>query len=647
MNHFVAGETADCEVRDTWFLEQDVNAWTSMSYVAAGLILLVEVLRSRLPKAVIGLALLAVAEGFGSLLFHGTGGEFSQFLHDVPLIGAVGFIAGWHVGRLVGAPDRWSIVGLLLGVSISTLLWAVAPGSTNIAVAIAVVVAVVASLIARRRKMTTVWSLPLALLSGVALLSWAAGTPNSPACDSTSWFQPHGLWHILTAVVMLAWVDQAYAASMPGRAPRMFRRFTDRTLGLLAKMLVFEFHRSLDVAYRDRLPTGRPVLVVANHGNGFVDPIVVAAVLGRIPRFIAKAALWKVIVARPFLALAGVLPVYRSSDGDRSSNNASVFEACHHELAEGATIAIFPEGTTGDRAGLDRVRSGAARIAIGALPTAPDLVIVPIGLAFENRVETRSRAVVMFGEPIEVAEHISVQPPSESDPDRNDVHELTATIAASLEQVSPSFESVDEREILRAAARTAQDDAARRSSFGEVEVLARRLAAAPAAARSRVVEAYEHYATRLELIGIRDDQLSKSVVSRSRLVLSLVALFLASSLLMTVTLINLPAAIIVVVGTALVKSTATKGTVRLLLGLVTGLITWVVAGILIADGWWALAAGIGVALGGLAALAIWPPLIHQIARIYGHIRLRDRVGLLPPVLGAREKLIEEVRQAAG
>jgi glycerol-3-phosphate O-acyltransferase / dihydroxyacetone phosphate acyltransferase len=110
------------------------------------------------------------------------------------------------------------------------------------------------------------------------------------------------------------------------------------------------------------------------------------------------------VVARPFLWLAGVLPVYRTGDGDRASDNASVFDACHRELAQGATVAIFPEGTTGDRAQLDRVKSGAARIALGALPTAPDVVIVPIGMAFESTVETRSRAVVMFGEPIEVAD---------------------------------------------------------------------------------------------------------------------------------------------------------------------------------------------------------------------------------------------------
>jgi glycerol-3-phosphate O-acyltransferase/dihydroxyacetone phosphate acyltransferase len=644
----MAEETADCEVRDTWFLEQDVNAWTSLSYVAAGIILFVEVGRSRLPKAVLGLALVAVAEGFGSLLFHGTGGDFSQLLHDVPLIGALGFIAGWHVGRLLNAPDRWSLIGLSVGVAVSTILWAVAPGATNATVIVAVGVALAASAIAHRRKMTAVWNAPLLILTAIALLSWAAGTADSPACVADSWLQPHGLWHILTAVLLLAWVDQAYAAEMPDRAPRMFRRFTDRTLGLLAQLLVYEFHRSVNVAFADRVPKDRPVLIVANHGNGFVDPIVVSAVLGRIPRFIAKAALWKVFVARPFLWLAGVLPVYRASDGDRSSNNASVFDACHRKLAQGATVAIFPEGTTGDRGGLDRVRSGAARIALGALPTAPDLVIVPIGLAYEDRVETRSRAVVMFGEPIIVADHASAQHSPDGDPDRDDVRELTATITASLEDVSPSFASVDERELLRAAANTerAAEDGKHIPSFGEIEVVARRLAAAPASARARVVEAYERYATRLQLVGISDSQLSSNRVPLSRIAMSALALVFAGSLLMTVTLINLPAAFIVVIATALVRSTATKGTVRLLVGLVAGLATWIIAGIVIADGWWAVAVALAVALGGVAALFIWPPLIHQAVILIGRIRLRDRVGLLPPVLEARERVVAEVRSAA-
>jgi 1-acyl-sn-glycerol-3-phosphate acyltransferase len=645
----LSSDNSDCELRDDWFLEQDLNAWSSLAYVVAGVLLAWEVHRSRLPRAVYGLAAVVAAEGFGSLLYHGAASDVSQFLHDVPLIGALAFVAGWHVGRLRGRADAGSLVGLAAGLAVSSVLWAVAPGATNVTAAVAIVVIVAASLMARRRELAGVWSWPLLALGAVAVSMWGLGTPDSPVCDADSWAQPHAVWHALTAIVALAWVDRAYGAADPDRAPRMFRRFTDRTIGLVARGLVLAFHRSVDVRWRDRLPHDRPVLIVANHGNGFVDPVVVAGVLGRLPRFLAKAALWKVVVARPFLGLAGVLPVYRTADGDRASDNTSVFDACHRELARRATVAIFPEGTTGDRAGLDRVKSGAARIALGALPTAPDVVIVPIGMAFESRVETRSRAVVMFGEPIEVARFVGAGLGADGEPDRADAEALTAEITEALERVSPQFASLDEREILRAAAEEERSDATRHVevSFGDAEVVARRLAAAEPAARERVIDAYRDFATRLQLLGISARELRPRSVSTGRLVLSAIALFVAGSSIVPVTLIHLPAVAIVVVGTGLVRSTATKGTVRMLLGLVTLVATWTLAGMWFADGWSAVAVGLAVAVGGVLALVVWPPLFRQAIVLVGRIKVRDRVGLVPPVIEARSTVVAAVRDSVG
>ena len=634
--------TADCEVRDDWFLEQDVNAWSSLAYVVAGVVLAVQIARHRLPVAAYGLALVVAVEGLGSLAFHGAAGDVSQFLHDVPLIGALGFVAGWHTGRLAGVADRGSLVGLVLGVTVASVLWAVAPGATNATVAVAVVVIVVTSMIARRRGLTGVWSPVLLVFGSIAGAAWAFGSPDSPLCDTDSLAQPHGIWHVLTAVVALAWVDSAYAADDPAHAPRMFRRFTDRTLGLLAGGLVLGFHRSVDVAWRERWPSDRPVLVVANHANGFVDPVVVAAVLHRLPRFLAKAALWKVMVARPFLGLAGVLPVYRSADGDRSARNASVFEACHRELARGATVAIFPEGTTGDRAGLDRVKSGAARIALGALPTAPDVMIVPIGMAYENRIQTRSRVAVMFGEPIVVAEFAGNGLGADGEPHPADANALTERITASLQAVSPGFADVEEREVLRAAARIAGSHG-RHRSFADNEVVARRLATAPAVTRSAIVEAYRRFAARLQLIGITDDQLRPEHVSIGRIAFSLLALAIGGSLVVAATLVHLPALLVVTIGTGLVRSTATKGTVRLLLGSVAMLLTWIVAGAWLGDGWSAVGYAIAVAVGGIVALVVWPPLVRQVRVLAGMVRVRDRVGLLAPVLEARSRVVTLVR----
>ncbi len=364
--------TADCEVRDEWFLEQDVNAWSSLTYGVAGVVLAVQVVRHRLPTTVYALAAVVAAEGAGSVLFHGSAGDLSQFLHDVALIGALGFIAGWHAGRLVGTADRGSIIGLVVGLVTASVLWTVAPGATNATVAVAVVVIVTTSAAARRRGLAGVWSPAVLVLGVVAVAMWAFGTPDSALCDTDSLFQPHALWHALTAVLALAWVDSAYAAADPEHAPRMFRRFTDRTFGMLARGLVLGFHRSVDVAWRERFPSDRPVLVVANHGNGFVDPVVVAAVLGRLPRFLAKAALWKAVIARPFLGLAGVLPVYRRGTATAS---ATTPRCSRHATGSWRRVRLWrssprePRVTAPVSIGSSRVRRESRSVPFRSLPT--------------------------------------------------------------------------------------------------------------------------------------------------------------------------------------------------------------------------------------------------------------------------------------
>jgi glycerol-3-phosphate O-acyltransferase / dihydroxyacetone phosphate acyltransferase len=646
-----ATDGADCEARDDWGFAQDVNAWSSGGYVVVGVVLAVVVLRRPLPRVFLVLAGLLVLEGVGSLLYHGRGGDVAQLLHDGPLLGGLGFIAGWHVGRLAGprAAGRAAALGALVGTAAGIVAGAASSAPLTNGLMVAGVAMVVGSEIwARRRGAAAVWQAPLLVLVALALVAWGFGRSDSPLCASSSWAQPHALWHLLSALVLLWWADRALDVSDADHAPRLGRRAVDRGVGLVAIGLTLAFHRSLDVIGRDRLPTDRPVLIVANHGNGFVDPIVVASVLRRLPRFLAKAALWKVVVARPFLGLAGVLPVYRSGDGDRTSDNRSVFAACHHELARGATVAIFPEGTTGDRAGLDRVRAGAARITLGALPEAPTVAIAPIGLAFESKVATRSRAVAMIGPPIDVARYASSPPDAEGEPARSDVGALTDAIRAALEDVSPGFATVDEREMLRAAARATlnAEGAHGAVAFGDVEMLARRLAATPAASRAAVVAAYRDYATRLQLIGITDDQLAPAATSRWRVAAAVAIVVAFGSVVVTATLIHLPALLLVVGATGAVRSTATKGTVRMLVGLIAGLATWIVAGMLIADGFGAVLAGAVVALEGAVALAVWTPLARAMAAVRGRLRVRDRVDLVRPVLAARSTLAAAVNEAA-
>lgn len=626
----------DCEATDGGMFAQTVNAWTSVGYGVAAAVIGWAVTRRRLPACFGVLAGFVVLEGAGSVLYHGRPSDIGQLLHDGALLAMVGFVAGWHVATATGAARgaaSAALIGSVLGAAVAGVAALGPAWLINVGVAVGIAAIVVSEVRTRRRGGPRVWTAgPLTLLA-VAVAAWAGGHSESPLCEPGSLLQIHGAWHVLSAAVVVVWADRASGAGL-------LRGLVDIAVGGAAMVVGHTFFRSVEVAGREHLPRDRPVLLIANHPNGFVDPVIVAAAVRRLPRFIAKAGLWKVVPARPLLALAGVLPIHRSGDGDTVGND-DVFASCYAALAAGGTVAIFPEGTTDNRGRLDRIRSGAARIAGGALAGAPDLVVIPVGVAFENRIITRSRALVVIGQPI-------VPQPAAVGEERAAAAALTAEFAAALAAVSPEFESVDERELLRAAATPAAKEhrAGGWPSFGEIELLARRVAAASPPARAAVTDAYRVYAARLQLIGMTEAQIGPWETRRWGVAALLAAIFALGSIIVPATLIHLPALLLIVVATGLVHSVATKGTVRLLVGLVAGVLTWVVAGMVIADGWGAVWAGVVVAAQGQLALALWTPFVALVARAFGWWRARDRAALLPPVLADRAALVDAVSAAA-
>ena len=90
-------------------------------------------------------------------------------------------------------------------------------------------------------------------------------------------------------------------------------------------------------------------------------------------RFLAKATLWKVPGLKWLMAIAGVLPVHRASDGDTTGNGGCSRPWSASSPHDGA-IAIFPEGTVNDalplkpaedRRGPDRPRAPVRRAPTG------------------------------------------------------------------------------------------------------------------------------------------------------------------------------------------------------------------------------------------------------------------------------------------
>jgi glycerol-3-phosphate O-acyltransferase/dihydroxyacetone phosphate acyltransferase len=228
------------------------------------------------------------------------------------------------------------------------------------------------------------------------------------------------------------------ANAPPTPAPEQRRRTGDRVMQRLARLLMGVFFRQIEVVNGSTLPTDRPAVVVANHVNGLVDGMVLMSALPRYPRFLGKSTLFKILPLAPLLHLAGVVPVYRASDGGTAGNDAT-FKTCRALLARRGLIGIFPEGISHDEASLQPLRTGAARIALeSAADEAPDTVVVPVGLSYDEKSRFRSRAVVHVGDPISMTGWLDDY---RSDPVAT-VHALTEAIDAGLRSAGPNFRSI-------------------------------------------------------------------------------------------------------------------------------------------------------------------------------------------------------------
>ena len=190
----------------------------------------------------------------------------------------------------------------------------------------------------------------------------------------------------------------------------------------LARLLAGIWFRSL--RREGPAPPPGPTLLLFNHPNGLLDPLVVAALLDPPPGWLAKATLWRILPLRPLLGLFRAIPVSRPKDGDATAESiAESFQRVHQVLARGGSVALFPEGISHTGADLAPLKTGAARI---ALSSPVPLRLVPGGLVYGDRALFRHGALLRIGPEIPWED----LRPRGSDPEA--VLELTGRIRAAL-----------------------------------------------------------------------------------------------------------------------------------------------------------------------------------------------------------------------
>ena len=213
------------------------------------------------------------------------------------------------------------------------------------------------------------------------------------------------------------------------------------------------FFRNVEVVGKEHIPDEGPVIFVGNHPNSLIDPVMVLTSAGRQVSFAAKDTLFHSPLLGVVLRLSGAIPIKRRQDhepgpGARPAeplDNRAAFDALFGVLRAGGAFGIFPEGISHSRSELAPLKTGAARIALGAAAGGVPVRIVPCGLSYRRRERLRGQALVQFGAPLVVdAHHVQAW----RDDEREAARALTAEIELCLRGLTINAKDFDTLRVL-------------------------------------------------------------------------------------------------------------------------------------------------------------------------------------------------------
>lgn len=434
------------------------------------------------------------------------------------------------------------------------------------------------------------------------------------------------------------------------------RNLLDLLLRAFDRLVLGVFFRKIEVVGLHRLPESGAAIYVGNHGNSMIDPALALGWLPRGVRFLAKSTLWRHFFVGLFVRLAGAVPVYRQQDrGVDTSRNREMFSRCYEILAEGGAIALFPEGLSHSEPHLQPLKTGAARLALGARRRQPDreLHIVPFGLHFEDRTRFRSAALIEIGTAIDPTAYLT----EDGEEDRVAVLDLTRQIEAALGRVTINYDSWEEAHLIRRGAKLFGRDEGRGVSglagglsyqrafahaYGEIKSLYPE----ETASVRRALNAYDR---RLALTGLRDRQVAaeypRQLVVRFAL-RHLLDLLVLLPVGLVGTLINwLPYRTPAVVARLLPLDEDLKATYKLMISIFLFPAVWLVLCRMahVYSGWQAaLGVAIVAPLSGYAALLLKERLTRLVAEARAYLVLKWGRSLAAELRAQRADLLAQI-----
>ena len=281
-----------------------------------------------------------------------------------------------------------------------------------------------------------------------------------------------------------------------------------RLLRVIAAIALRWYYAEIVVQGAERAPRSGPLLIVANHPNALIDPLLVGTTLAQPVLLTAKATLFENPALSPFLNAVGVVPLRRAKDEEsgvqgeaRADRNAAAFSSVTAALRRGGAVLIFPEGISHDAPTIAPLRSGAARIVLQAHSEGVrGIQLLAVGLIYEEKERPNSHVLVRVGDPLMLDTWLEAH-------GEENAGELTRALDAQLRAVTLNFATAERAvravrlaHILSALAMEPAPVAQPRSLDAEADVAGRidRATSALADASPETIDAADHLSARLD-----------------------------------------------------------------------------------------------------------------------------------------------------
>jgi len=179
-------------------------------------------------------------------------------------------------------------------------------------------------------------------------------------------------------------------------------------LGLVGTGLKF-FYKRIRVIDKQKIPKNKPILLIPNHQNSFMDALLVTTTVYQTTSFLTRAKAFDSKFMNWFLRSLNLLPVYRVRDGiSNIQKNNEIFQTCIDYLSNKEAVLIFAEANHDLKRRLRPLSKGFTRIAFDAEIQNDwnlDLYVQPVGVNYSDHQNSRNEVRVVFGEPIKVSDY--------------------------------------------------------------------------------------------------------------------------------------------------------------------------------------------------------------------------------------------------